>query len=119
MAQRLRAQTGRGRGGSRKNEDRRRAAKAIRAQSHWTRKPSAFVLIPWPDLILPQLSISPSSISPDTMHWWHSALQLSLLASAALPAAVASWGFADATVSVQTKGAGVGAGSKEEYDAFH
>ncbi|KAL4804265.1 Oligosaccharyltransferase subunit Ribophorin II-domain-containing protein [Aspergillus unguis] len=43
-----------------------------------------------------------------------SALQLSVLASAALPAAAASWGFADATVSVQAKGAGVGAGLKED-----
>ncbi|KAL4885543.1 Oligosaccharyltransferase subunit Ribophorin II-domain-containing protein [Aspergillus karnatakaensis] len=48
------------------------------------------------------------------MQWWQTVLQLSVLASAALPAAAASWGFADATVSVQTKGAGVGAGLKEE-----
>ncbi|OJJ64039.1 hypothetical protein ASPSYDRAFT_38710 [Aspergillus sydowii CBS 593.65] len=48
------------------------------------------------------------------MHWWQTVFQLSLLASTALPAAAASWGFADATVSVQTKGAGVGAGLKEE-----
>ncbi|KAL4922528.1 Oligosaccharyltransferase subunit Ribophorin II-domain-containing protein [Aspergillus aurantiobrunneus] len=48
------------------------------------------------------------------MHWWQTLFQLSLLASAALPAAAASWGFADATVSVQTKGAGVGAGLKED-----
>jgi oligosaccharyltransferase complex subunit delta (ribophorin II) len=49
------------------------------------------------------------------MQWWQTILQLSLLASTAVPAAAASWGFADATVSVQTKGAGVGAGVKEEY----
>ncbi|KAL4784814.1 Oligosaccharyltransferase subunit Ribophorin II-domain-containing protein [Aspergillus varians] len=48
------------------------------------------------------------------MRWWHIIFQASLLASSALPAAAAGWGFADATVSVQTKGAGVGAGLKEE-----
>lgn len=53
------------------------------------------------------------------MHWWQTVFQLSLLASTALPAAAASWGFADATVSVQTKGAGVGAGLKEEYDRYY
>ncbi|GAT25770.1 oligosaccharyltransferase subunit ribophorin II [Aspergillus luchuensis] len=48
------------------------------------------------------------------MQLWHSVLQLSLLASAAIPTAAASaWGFTDATVSVNTKGAGVGAGVKE------
>jgi oligosaccharyltransferase complex subunit delta (ribophorin II) len=50
------------------------------------------------------------------MQWWQTVLQLSVLASAALPAA-ASWGFVDATVSVQTKGAGVGSGLKHEYAA--
>ncbi|KAL4946675.1 hypothetical protein BDV06DRAFT_54028 [Aspergillus oleicola] len=48
------------------------------------------------------------------MQWWQTLFHFSLLASTALPAAAASWGFADATVSVQTKGAGVGAGLKEE-----
>ncbi|KAL3473595.1 Oligosaccharyltransferase subunit Ribophorin II-domain-containing protein [Aspergillus californicus] len=48
------------------------------------------------------------------MQWWQTILQLSLLASSALPAAAAGWGFTDATVSVQTKGAGVGAGLKEQ-----
>ncbi|PYI04040.1 hypothetical protein BO78DRAFT_348330 [Aspergillus sclerotiicarbonarius CBS 121057] len=48
------------------------------------------------------------------MQLWHSVLQLSLLASAAIPTATASaWGFTDATVSVNTKGAGVGSGLKE------
>ncbi|PWY86031.1 hypothetical protein BO70DRAFT_360837 [Aspergillus heteromorphus CBS 117.55] len=48
------------------------------------------------------------------MQLWHSVLQLSLLASAAIPsAAAATWGFTDATVSVNTKGAGVGSGVKE------
>jgi oligosaccharyltransferase complex subunit delta (ribophorin II) len=51
------------------------------------------------------------------MQWWQTVLQLSVLASAALPAAAASWGFVDATVSVQTKGAGVGSGLKHEYAA--
>ncbi|KAI9931034.1 hypothetical protein ASPWEDRAFT_99531 [Aspergillus wentii DTO 134E9] len=48
------------------------------------------------------------------MQLWNTALQLCLLASAAVPATAASWGFTDATVSVQTKGAGVGAGLKEQ-----
>ncbi|KAL2013326.1 hypothetical protein VTN00DRAFT_851 [Thermoascus crustaceus] len=49
------------------------------------------------------------------MRLLHCALQLGLL-SAALPSAYAAsaWGFSDATVSVQTKGAGVGAGLKEK-----
>ncbi|PTU24104.1 hypothetical protein P175DRAFT_0497220 [Aspergillus ochraceoroseus IBT 24754] len=48
------------------------------------------------------------------MQWWQTVLQLSLLASTAIPSvAAASWGFTDATVSVQTKGAGVAAGLKE------
>ncbi|PWY93496.1 oligosaccharyltransferase subunit ribophorin II [Aspergillus sclerotioniger CBS 115572] len=48
------------------------------------------------------------------MQLWHSVLQLFLLASAAIPTATAStWGFTDATVSVNTKGAGVGTGVKE------
>lgn len=50
------------------------------------------------------------------MQLWHTVLQLSLLASATIPTVVASsWGFTDATVSVQTKGAGVGSGVKEKY----
>lgn len=48
------------------------------------------------------------------MHFWHNALQFCLIASAALPIGAAStWGVADATVSVQSKGAGVGVGLKE------
>ncbi|OJJ44558.1 hypothetical protein ASPZODRAFT_27215 [Penicilliopsis zonata CBS 506.65] len=46
-----------------------------------------------------------------------SALQLCLLASALPAHAATSWGFSDATVSVQTKGAGVGAGLKEQIDS--
>jgi hypothetical protein len=53
------------------------------------------------------------------MQLWHTALQLCLLASATIPtAAASSWGFTDATVSVQTKGAGVGSGLKEKYSEF-
>jgi hypothetical protein len=44
------------------------------------------------------------------------ALQLGLLvASAPSVLAATSWGFSDATVSIQTKGAGVGVGLKETY----
>lgn len=50
------------------------------------------------------------------MHLRQSVVQLALLASA-IPAQAASvWGFTDATVSVQTKGAGVGSGLKLEYE---
>lgn len=43
-------------------------------------------------------------------------MRLFLLASTFLPAyAATSWGFTDATVSVQTKGAGVGNELKEKY----
>ncbi|KAJ6017784.1 hypothetical protein N7451_001163 [Penicillium sp. IBT 35674x] len=48
------------------------------------------------------------------MHMWQATVQFCLLASAALPAAAASaWGFTDATVAVQPKGAGVNGGFKE------
>lgn len=51
------------------------------------------------------------------MQFWNTAIRFFLLASAALPAAAdAAWGYTDATVSVQTKGAGIGAGLKEQYD---
>ena len=49
------------------------------------------------------------------MQLWHSALQLCLLFSAMPAQAAAAWGFTDATVSVQTKGAGVGSGAKQQY----
>lgn len=50
------------------------------------------------------------------MHFWHTAFRFSLLASAILSsAAETTWGYTDATVSVQTKGSGVGAGVKEQY----
>lgn len=49
------------------------------------------------------------------MHLWQATLPFCLLASAALPAAAASaWGFADATVAVQPKGAGINGGFKEQ-----
>lgn len=51
------------------------------------------------------------------MHLWQATISCCLLASAALPAAAASgWGFADATVAVQPKGAGINGGFKEQYD---
>lgn len=52
------------------------------------------------------------------MQLWHSALQFCLLFSAIPAQAAAAWGFTDATVSVQTKGAGVGSGSKQQYVAI-
>lgn len=48
------------------------------------------------------------------MYLWHS-IQLALLATALPVQAASRWGFTDATVSVQTKGAGVGSGVKQEY----
>lgn len=55
------------------------------------------------------------------MNLWQATLRFCLLASAALPAATAAsaWGFTDATVAVQPKGAGVNGGFKEEYDAMN
>ncbi|KAJ5280822.1 hypothetical protein N7478_006194 [Penicillium angulare] len=48
------------------------------------------------------------------MHLWQATAPFCLLAAAALPAAAASsWGFTDATVAVQPKGAGVNGGFKE------
>lgn len=45
------------------------------------------------------------------------AVQLALLAFTVPSVYAASWGFSDATVSVQAKGAGVGAGFQEKYAA--
>ncbi|KAJ6140597.1 hypothetical protein N7470_010393 [Penicillium chermesinum] len=50
------------------------------------------------------------------MHLWQ-ATSICLLAAAAAPAAAADWGFADATVAVQPKGAGVNGGFKEQYES--
>ena len=50
------------------------------------------------------------------MHFITSASAALLLVCApALSAAASSWGFTDATVNVQAKGAGVGGGVKEKY----
>ena len=43
------------------------------------------------------------------------ALKLGLLALAVPGSIAASWGFGDATLSIQPKGAGVGGGVKERY----
>ncbi|KAJ5090765.1 hypothetical protein N7532_009449 [Penicillium argentinense] len=52
------------------------------------------------------------------MHLWQATVPFCLLASAALPAAAASaWGFTDATVAVQPKGAGINGGVKEELSS--
>jgi hypothetical protein len=51
-----------------------------------------------------------------TMHLWQATVPFCLLAAAALPGAAATaWGFTDATVAVQPKGAGVNGGFKEQY----
>ncbi|KAJ5550846.1 hypothetical protein N7461_005544 [Penicillium sp. DV-2018c] len=50
------------------------------------------------------------------MHLWQATVPFSLLAVAALPGALATtWGFTDATVAVQPKGAGVNGGFKEQF----
>ncbi|KAJ5774079.1 hypothetical protein N7457_008975 [Penicillium paradoxum] len=52
------------------------------------------------------------------MHLWQATVPFCLLAAAALPGAAATaWGFTDATVAVQTKGAGVNGGFKEQFAA--
>ncbi|RMJ20916.1 Oligosaccharyltransferase subunit ribophorin II [Aspergillus sp. HF37] len=48
------------------------------------------------------------------MQFWHTALRLCLLAAPLRSAAETSWGYTDATVAVQAKGAGIGAGLKEQ-----
>lgn len=40
---------------------------------------------------------------------------LALIAAVAKTAVGANWAFKDATISITTKGAGVGAGTKHEY----
>ncbi|KXG47061.1 Ribophorin II [Penicillium griseofulvum] len=50
------------------------------------------------------------------MHMWQATVLFCLLAAAALPGAAATaWGFTDATVAVQPKGAGVNGGFKEKF----
>ncbi|OCK78495.1 hypothetical protein K432DRAFT_444597 [Lepidopterella palustris CBS 459.81] len=51
------------------------------------------------------------------MRFLHSLLSSLLLSSACLVSAVSSWGFEDATLTVQSKGAGVGGGLKEKLSA--
>lgn len=51
------------------------------------------------------------------MRLFHSLLQASIIALSATPALAASWTFTDATVSVQSKGTGVGGSQKERYAA--
>lgn len=49
------------------------------------------------------------------MHLWQATVPFCLLAAAALPGAAAvAWGFTDATVAVQSKGAGINGGLKEQ-----
>ncbi|KAF2275032.1 uncharacterized protein EI97DRAFT_85472 [Westerdykella ornata] len=50
------------------------------------------------------------------MRFFTSLLPSLLLSSASLVAAASSWSFDDATLTVQAKGAGVGAGSKDKLD---
>ncbi|KAJ5580570.1 hypothetical protein N7450_006871 [Penicillium hetheringtonii] len=52
------------------------------------------------------------------MHLWQATVPFCLLASAAIPtAAAAAWGFTDATVAVQPKGAGINGGYKESFSS--
>ncbi|KAJ9655008.1 hypothetical protein H2198_006053 [Neophaeococcomyces mojaviensis] len=51
------------------------------------------------------------------MRLFHSLLQASIIALSATPALAASWTFTDATVSVQSKGTGVGGSQKESLKA--
>lgn len=78
--------------------------------------------MPWPPPLSSYddhiLSISYSTLldlKEVNMQLWHSALRLCLLVSAIPAQAASAWGFTDATVSVQTKGAGVGSGLKQQY----
>ena len=49
------------------------------------------------------------------MRFFSSLVPSLLLLGAGVAQAASGWGFEDATVSVTTKGAGVGAGSKDKY----
>ena len=49
------------------------------------------------------------------MRFLHSFLSPLLLSSAFVVSAASSWGFEDATLTIQSKGAGVGGGLKEKY----
>ncbi|KAJ5337943.1 hypothetical protein N7541_009935 [Penicillium brevicompactum] len=51
------------------------------------------------------------------MHLWQATVPFCLLAAAALPGAAATaWGFTDATVAVQPKGAGINGGFKDQLN---
>ena len=54
-------------------------------------------------------------ISTITMRFLHSFLSPLLLSSAFVVSAASSWGFEDATLTIQSKGAGAGGGLKERY----
>ncbi|KAJ5173029.1 hypothetical protein N7492_005622 [Penicillium capsulatum] len=51
------------------------------------------------------------------MHLWQATVPFCLLATALPSAAAAAWGFTDATVAVQPKGAGVNGGFKETFSS--
>lgn len=49
------------------------------------------------------------------MHLWQATASFCLLAATAVPGVAASaWGFTDATVAVQPKGAGINGGFKDQ-----
>jgi len=61
------------------------------------------------------LTAPPFTLSKSvTMRVIHSFVSSLLLSSAAIVSAASSWSFEDATVSVSTKGAGVGGASKDK-----
>ena len=49
------------------------------------------------------------------MRFLHSFLSPLLLSSAFVVSAASSWGFEDATLTIQSKGAGAGGGLREKY----
>lgn len=53
-----------------------------------------------------------------TMRFFGSLLPSLLLLGSGIAEAASSWGFEEAVVSVQTKGAGVGGGLKDKYAPF-
>ena len=54
-------------------------------------------------------------ISTITMRFLHSFLSSLLLSSAFVVSAASSWSFEDATLTIQSKGAGAGGGLKDKY----
>lgn len=73
------------------------------------------ILLRWPSNSRPSTSTA-GLFAYFTMHLWQTALPFCLLASALPTVTASAWGFADATVAVQPKGAGVKGGFKEQYD---